>query len=575
MKENAVRVWSLDCSHIWIDARKETSMECAADVDITFNLYSNMLNKSLTIAECVSLTKSCFILTKTHEHKYKIVYTGRGGILILRVLDESTIGSYQCFETSNPINIVSTNITLSEYRIPAENYSDSSAETSVPVHIDTHGHIVIGTLKDTSIECSSNVDLTFRFFRNTSKMHATIGECDFTIKSCIILKKSLANTYNLYFTGRGGILQISRIDNETVGTYTCSETFNPLNFVSVDISIPSIDSADYTTYGITTVTGNTPVTYLDGSGTQDSPISLIIVLCIMLTLCALTISCIICWWILIKKIYPFWSASRGTIERSAVKAVQSVHLRNVNECEEPLHHDIRAEETGPLLVDSETAHGVVKVFRRWTRIKLSDAEHKDCYAAINQLLSDLPYLMQDDKNLAQMLEKDTLNITKEMFHLLEAVDEILNNKLKDVADTSVTEMSESTQDCMKKIKEYLDTCTHDIVNPAGTHKRDIDERADVHKHEIDENNDSPIRNIGVQADTHTTRKDDRARKRMVHTKERIEDSSWADKDYKRALEDCDGFTTSDIPIYVVLRKKVPTSLELDDFDKSFRRRSWG
>ncbi|XP_052267601.1 uncharacterized protein LOC127869256 isoform X2 [Dreissena polymorpha] len=234
-----------------MDSTKETSIQCSSDKDFTFRLHNNMLHTSITIAECDFAKKSCLMLTKTHKDKYNVSYTGRGGILIIRVLDKETIGTYQCHETFDPNNTVSTNISPSDFISTNENCSENLVEVSDAGETDTFGHIVLGTLKNASIECSSNVDLTFSFFSNTSQTPVTLAECDLAKKTCRMITTSSQNKYSLVYTGCGGVLHIESQDNDTIGDYSCFETFNPTNFISFDISFPYTDLVVDTTYNVT------------------------------------------------------------------------------------------------------------------------------------------------------------------------------------------------------------------------------------------------------------------------------------------------------------------------------------
>ncbi|XP_052238351.1 uncharacterized protein LOC127849645 [Dreissena polymorpha] len=250
---------TLECTpvsgNIQVVRRKETSIECASNTDLSFKCYSNVLNKSLTIAECDFHRKSCALLTTLHTHVYDISYTGRGGNLVIRDIEGESVGIYQCYETYNPQNSVSTNISTSEYTATKEN------NFSVPMYItesglpEGFGHIVLGVLRDKTIECSSNVDITFKFIGNKANASVTIAECDLSTKSCTLSKTSFHNTYTLSYTGIGGVLQINSLNNESSGTYICCATYNPSIFVRIDMIAHIMESA-VDTYNVTVLREN-------------------------------------------------------------------------------------------------------------------------------------------------------------------------------------------------------------------------------------------------------------------------------------------------------------------------------
>ncbi|KAH3742269.1 hypothetical protein DPMN_049006 [Dreissena polymorpha] len=237
---------------------KETAIECSSKAEITFKFYSNIPNISPTIAECDPVRK-CIMLQKSTENKYSVSYTGRGGILRILRVDEETTGTYRCYETFDPQNFVTTIITPSPIAIEADN------PLKRPTPNEIISPIVLGTLKDTSFECASNADITFKIINNKSNTSATIAECVFTMKSCYTLKPAFKNKYNLLYTGQGGVLQIISVDDETIGTYTCYETHNPNNFVRIDLIVNST-KAENGTWTVISETSNTRGNVLDESG---------------------------------------------------------------------------------------------------------------------------------------------------------------------------------------------------------------------------------------------------------------------------------------------------------------------
>ncbi|KAH3836424.1 hypothetical protein DPMN_109794 [Dreissena polymorpha] len=243
-------VLSILSEHGLMGTANGTSIECASDSDFTFKFYSKICAKSITIAECDLGKEECMMLATTHENKYSVMYTRRGGVLRIKDLDEETVGTYQCYETFNPFNVVSTHILLADYKSPMENCIGNSLKTTGGGRTDKYGHIVMGTLTNTSLECSSNVGLTFRFFSNILPSPVTIAECDFTTESCIMLQTTFKNKFDVFYTGRAGVLYIASLDDETIGEYRCCETFNPTNFISVDINLPYRNDVVNTTYGV-------------------------------------------------------------------------------------------------------------------------------------------------------------------------------------------------------------------------------------------------------------------------------------------------------------------------------------
>ncbi|XP_052249277.1 uncharacterized protein LOC127857038 isoform X2 [Dreissena polymorpha] len=292
-----VTFFTLGCTpfsgNIQVVKRKETSIECASNSDLSFKFYSNVLKKFLTIAECDFNKKECALLTTTNTHVYTISYTGRGGILVIRDLDKETIGTYQCYETYNPLNLLSTNISQSQYTDETGMYSDPT-KTTKPRLPEKFGHIKLGVLKDKSIECSSNVDITFQFISNKANATVTIiAECDLTKKTCTMLKPSLHNKYNLSYTGIGGVLHINSL-NESFGTYICRETYNPIIYISIDVMAHIMDAA-IITYNVTVLAENNTEIQLDQGATNNSSTILKIVLPIIAALVMIGIVCVIVW----------------------------------------------------------------------------------------------------------------------------------------------------------------------------------------------------------------------------------------------------------------------------------------
>ncbi|KAH3860005.1 uncharacterized protein LOC127865555 isoform X1 [Dreissena polymorpha] len=195
----------------------ETSIECSSKSELTFTFISKTSNRSRNIAECDVMSKTCFMLDKALRHTYTIYYTGRGGILQI-INPEETHGTYLCFETYRPEMFASTTIMS-----PLSFAGDNS------------GNDAMVTVTGKSIECSSNSELTFKFFNSKLKVTRTLAECDEMSKSCLMFGKDISSKYKLSYTGRGGILQITVLDDETTGTYICCETYDPSNSVRTDI----------------------------------------------------------------------------------------------------------------------------------------------------------------------------------------------------------------------------------------------------------------------------------------------------------------------------------------------------
>ncbi|XP_052250980.1 heat shock 70 kDa protein 12B-like isoform X2 [Dreissena polymorpha] len=208
--------------NIQVVRTKEISIECASNTDFTFKLYSNGLNDSLTIAECDFNRKSCVFLTNIYENIYTILYTGRGGILVIRYLNDETVGTYQCHETYNPMNFVSTMITQSEY-----------------------------------------ADAFVKHYRVPPKT-----------------------------TGSGGVLHIKSLNDESFGTYICYETYNPNIFVSIEIISHIMDAAN-STYNVTDAADTNTENHWDQGGTNNSSSILVIVLSVCSALAVLGIVCVI------------------------------------------------------------------------------------------------------------------------------------------------------------------------------------------------------------------------------------------------------------------------------------------
>ncbi|KAH3713951.1 uncharacterized protein LOC127858126 isoform X3 [Dreissena polymorpha] len=278
--------------NIQVVRTKEISIECASNTDFTFKLYSNGLNDSLTIAECDFNRKSCVFLTNIYENIYTILYTGRGGILVIRYLNDETVGTYQCHETYNPMNFVSTMITQSEYADAFVKHYRVPPKTTEFSLSEKFGHIVLGIFKEKSIECSSNVDITFKFISNKENASVTIAECDLSKKACTILKTFLHNQYNMSYTGSGGVLHIKSLNDESFGTYICYETYNPNIFVSIEIISHIMDAAN-STYNVTDAADTNTENHWDQGGTNNSSSILVIVLSVCSALAVLGIVCVI------------------------------------------------------------------------------------------------------------------------------------------------------------------------------------------------------------------------------------------------------------------------------------------
>ncbi|KAH3817232.1 heat shock 70 kDa protein 12A-like [Dreissena polymorpha] len=289
---------TLECTpvsgNVQVVKRKKTAIECSSNSDISFKFYSNVLKKSLTIAECDFHRKSCALLTTLHTHAYDISYTGRGGILVIRDIEEEIIGTYQCFDTYNPQNLVSTYITPSEYTATKDNNLSVPIITTEPRLRNESGHIVLGVLRDKTIECSSNVDITFRFMHNTANASVTFAECDLSKKACTISKASFHNKYNLSYTGIGGVLHINSLNNESFGTYICCATYNPSIFVSIDMIAHIMESAD-NTYNVTVLRENNTEIHWEKGGTHNSSPTLTIALSICGALVIIGLVCGIVW----------------------------------------------------------------------------------------------------------------------------------------------------------------------------------------------------------------------------------------------------------------------------------------
>ncbi|XP_052286102.1 heat shock 70 kDa protein 12B-like isoform X2 [Dreissena polymorpha] len=302
---------SLECTavigNMQVARKKEITIECASNTDLTFKFYSNLLKKFLTIAECDINRQSCALLTTTHTNVYTILYTGRGGILVLTDLEEEIIGNYQCYETVNPQNSVSTNITTSEYTATQGNNYTVPTKSDEPLRPQKRGHIVLGVFKDTFIECSSNVDITFKLINHKANVTVTLAECDLTKKACTILQPNLHNKYNLSYTGIGGVLHIKSLNNESFGTYICCETYNPDIFVSIDVIARSTDAAN-NTFNFTILAENTTDIHSDQGATNSSSFILAIVLP---SIAALTTGIVFINVYLKKKAF-IWAASNAT-----------------------------------------------------------------------------------------------------------------------------------------------------------------------------------------------------------------------------------------------------------------------
>ncbi|KAH3713918.1 hypothetical protein DPMN_073721 [Dreissena polymorpha] len=257
--------------------RKETSIECASNSDLSFKFYSNLIKKFLTIAECDFHRQACVLITPIYTHVYTISYTGRGGILVIRDLEEETTGHYQCYETYYPQNAVSTKITTSGYTATKGNNFSVPINKTEPGLLEGFGHIVLGVLRDKSIECSSNVDITFKFMHNTANASVTIANCYLSKKACTVSKTSFQNKYTLSYTGIGGVLHINSLYDESFGTYICCATYNPSIFVSIDVIAHIMESADNTN-NVTVLRENNTVNHWEKGETNNSLSTLTIVL---------------------------------------------------------------------------------------------------------------------------------------------------------------------------------------------------------------------------------------------------------------------------------------------------------
>ncbi|KAH3861083.1 hypothetical protein DPMN_024011 [Dreissena polymorpha] len=76
-----------------------TSMECLADVDITFNYKSPHFTKEKRLAECEQ--EKCFLVNHALADRYSVEKTRQGGRLVILKDDIGTHGQYRCCESYN------------------------------------------------------------------------------------------------------------------------------------------------------------------------------------------------------------------------------------------------------------------------------------------------------------------------------------------------------------------------------------------------------------------------------------------------------------------------------------------
>ncbi|KAH3875877.1 hypothetical protein DPMN_039158 [Dreissena polymorpha] len=86
-------------------------IECTFNKDISFRKRNTATNEDTIFAECFTAERDCFVLNGTFaENIRKPLYTGHGGIIIIKQLNEDTYGDYTCYETYNTSNEASISI---------------------------------------------------------------------------------------------------------------------------------------------------------------------------------------------------------------------------------------------------------------------------------------------------------------------------------------------------------------------------------------------------------------------------------------------------------------------------------
>ena len=99
------------------------------------------------------------------------------------------------------------------------------------------------------IECSLNSDISFKFTNKQSKKTQTLAACSTNINSCYLSDKTLAQSYAIAKSDVGGTLFIIDVSEDTMGTYTCYETYNATNSATVDVGLNDIRASTHTQMG--------------------------------------------------------------------------------------------------------------------------------------------------------------------------------------------------------------------------------------------------------------------------------------------------------------------------------------
>ncbi|KAH3875916.1 uncharacterized protein LOC127870491 isoform X1 [Dreissena polymorpha] len=82
----------------------QTVIECIYPGDISLAFLSFKTNDKNILVDCMFAAPTCVILNDTYKDNFRTLFTGRGGILIIKELNEYTYGNYSCYEMYNSSN---------------------------------------------------------------------------------------------------------------------------------------------------------------------------------------------------------------------------------------------------------------------------------------------------------------------------------------------------------------------------------------------------------------------------------------------------------------------------------------
>ncbi|XP_052223581.1 uncharacterized protein LOC127839320 isoform X2 [Dreissena polymorpha] len=140
-------------------------------------------------------------------------------------------------KVTSPISLIS--------RKPATPETSKMLTTLVILFIlalrGTFCHVVLSLKTDqanTTIQCSSNSDIIFKFTKDKTNATVTIAECETTLKTCYLVDNYHAVNYATSFTDDGGLLNVLNIGEDTYGTYTCYETYNLGSYKRTELKPP-------------------------------------------------------------------------------------------------------------------------------------------------------------------------------------------------------------------------------------------------------------------------------------------------------------------------------------------------